>query len=484
MNDLKNKTIYGLIWNFVERFFNYFFQFIVGIILARILSPKDFGLMGMLAIFIALSQVLISSGLNSAIIRKKTCEQKDYSTVFVFNIASSLFFFILLFLLAKPIGIFYDQPILESILIVLAFGLVIEALGGIQLAKLQREMNFKLQTKITLVASFIAGIVSISMALLDYGIWSLVALHLTRVVISTILIWIFVKWRPSLLFDKQSFKELFSFGSRLLLSGLIDTVYDKGFYLLIGKLYTPARLGFFNRAERFENLVSRNISGWIAKVSYPMLSQIKDTVVLRNSYRKIIQNVMFITFVLLFGLAATSEALILSLLGEKWADSVIYLQMLVFAGMLHPIQALNTEVLKVFGRSDLFLRVVIIKKSIAIPLMIVTAFISIKVMILGMIFMSVLSFIINVHWSNKFINYPLMQQVKDIFPSFVLALLTGVIVYFIGYYLQTVPVITLIIQVLSGFIFVVAYCEITKQSIYLNIKSILIDVYRKYRNKE
>ncbi len=483
MSDLKNKTIYGLIWNFVERFFNYFVQFIVGIILARILEPKEFGLMGMLVIFIALSQVLITSGLNSAVIRKKDCSAQDYNTVFVFNIVSSLFFFILLVLLSRPIGVFYNQPILKDILIVLALGLVIEAFGSIQLAKLQKEMNFKIQTKISLIASLVSGIISIALALSGYGIWSLVALHLSRIIISTALIWILISWKPRWQFHKESFLELYGFGSKLLLSGLIDTIYSKGFYLLIGKFYSPTQLGFFNRSDRFQSLVSENISGWIAKVTYPLLSQIHDKKELKNKFQTIIKNVMFLTFILMFGLAACSESLILSLLGEKWQESIVYLQMLAFVGVFYPLQSLNTDVLKVFGRSDLFLKVVIITKAIAIPIMIVTAFISIKVMILGMISMSILSYVINVHFSFKFIKYPISQQIRDILPSFLLALALGIIVYFIGYILQTSPVVTLLIQLASGFILLVSYCEIAKQPIYLNIKIIIVTVFNEYKSK-
>jgi len=483
LNDLKNKITYGLIWNFVERFFNTLVQFTVGIVLARILDPKEFGLMGMLAIFISLSQVLINSGLNSAIIRKKTASQKEYSTVFVFNILSSLFFFILLVLFSDAIGAFYEQPILKEIIIVLAIGLVIESFGGIHLAKLQKEMNFKIQTKISFIASLTSGAVAIVIAVLGHGIWALVALHIVRITTSTALIWILVKWKPNWHFDKEIFKDLYHFGSRLLLSGFIDTVYNKGFYLLIGKLYTPSLLGFYNRGERFQSLISENISGWIVKVSYPLFSQIKDPIVLKKTYRKIIKNVMFITFIIMFGLAATAESLIVTLLGEKWMDSVIYLQLLVFVGMLYPIQSLNTDVLKVFGRSDLFLKLVVIKKSIAIPVVIITAFISIKIMILGMILVSILSYIINVYWSSKFIDYKLKEQLKDIFPLFLIGLINGIIVYFIGKSLETSAIITLAIQVLSGFFIVVIYAELTKQTTYLEIKKTVLELLNTHLNK-
>ena len=476
MNNLKQKTVYGLIWNFLERFFNTIVLFVVGVILARILEPSEFGLIGMLAIFISLSQVLINSGLNTAIIRKKSAREIDYATVFVFNIVSSLGFFLLLVALSKPISIFYDEPILKNILILLAFGLVIESFGAIQLAKLQKEMDFKLQTIISLIATTISGTVAIIMALQGYGVWSLVALHLSRILTTTILIWVLVKWKPSLGFDKKSFFEMYSFGSKLLFSGIIDTIYIKGFALLIGKFYSTAQVGFYNQSDRLQSLVSTNISGLITKVSFPLLSQIKDSVVLKNAYKEIIRNIMFISFVLLLGLGATAESLVLALLGEKWHESVIYLQMLVLSGMLLPFQALNTDILKVYGRSDLFLKVVLIKKAIAIPVMLITAFISINAMIIGIVLMSILSYIINVHWSNKYIDYPLQEQLKDVFPSFMIALVNATIIYFIGQYLTTPHWLTLIIQVSLGFVFIVVFCEVTQNSIYKKIKSNLLDV--------
>lgn len=479
MKDLKKKTIRGLIWNFLERFFRFGIQFVVGIILARILSPKEFGLMGMLAIFISLSQVLIDSGLSSAIIRKQNASEKDYHTVFVFNILSSTLFFLILLLLSYPISGFYRQPVLQPILVVIAVGLIVEAAGSMHAARLNRKMNFKALTKISIIASLVSGVVAIFMAKMGYGIWSLVALNMIRVLLTTLLLWLFSKWKPKWRFDKASFQDLFSFGSKLLLSGLVDTVYNKGFYMLIGKMYSPMQLGYFNRGERFQSLVSENITGWISKVSYPMLTQIHDKKQLKRTYRVILKNMMFISFILLLGLAAVSESLIITLLGEKWRQAIPYLQLLVFAGIWLPVQAVNTDVLKVFGRSDLFLKVVLIKKSIAIPLMILTALISIKVMIYGMIFMAVLSYIINVYWSNKFVDYPLKEQLADILPSFFLALVNAFVVYEVGELLTTSPLITLLIQVGAGFLFIVLYGELTKHQIYANLKKTIFEILKR-----
>ncbi len=479
MKDLKGKTIRGLIWNFLERFFRFGIQFVVGIILARILSPKEFGLMGMLAIFISLSQVLIDSGLQSAIIRKQNISEKDYHTVFVFNILSSIVFFLILMLLSYPVSRFYRQPLIQPILVVIAVGLMLEAAGSIHAARLNKKMDFKALTKISIVASSVSGVLAIIMAKMGYGIWSLVALNMIRVFITTMLLWIFSKWKPRWQFDKESFQELFSFGNKLLISGLVDTVYNKGFYMLIGKIYSPAQLGYFNRGERFQSIISENITGWVSKVSYPMLTQINDKARLKKTYKSILKNMMFISFLSLLGLAAISESLIITLLGEKWRQTVPYLQYLVFSGIWLPVQALNTDVLKVFGRSDLFLKVVLIKKSIAIPLMIITALISIKAKIYGMIFMAVLSYVINVYWSNKFVKYPLKEQVTDMLPSFFLALANAFLMYITGKLLQTSPLVTLWAQVGVGFLFIILYGELTHHNIYRNLKKTIFEILKR-----
>jgi len=387
MSSLKQKTLTGLTWSFIDSFANQSVQFVVGIILARILSPREFGLVGMLTIFIAVSQSLIDSGFSSALIRKKNCTDIDYSTVFYFNLLIGLFFYLILFALADSISSFFNEPQLKILLRVLGLGLLLGSFGIIQSTILTKNINFKLQAKVSLITSVSSGIVAIAMALNGFGVWSLVALTLSRIGFNSLFLWIYAKWKPLWVFSKQSFKELFSFGSKLLISGLLDTTFRNIYYLVIGKYFSAADLGFYTRANQFSAFPSQNINTIIERVSYPVLSEIQnDKIRLKNIYRKQIRSTMLLTFVLMMGLAAVAKPMILTLIGEKWLPSVIYLQMLCFVGMFYPLHALNLNMLKVQGRSDLFLRLEIIKKVLAIPTIIIGIIWGIKVMIAGIMF--------------------------------------------------------------------------------------------------
>lgn len=479
MKELKHKTIYGLAWNFIERFFNYFFQFVVGIVLARILSPKEFGLMGMLAVFVALGQLFILSGLNSALLRKKNISSVEYSTVFVFNISISVLLFLFFLILSGTISAFYGYPILKPVLIALSLMLVIEAFSNISLVKLQHEMNFKLQAKIAFVASLLSGIIAIVMALRGFGIWSLVGLHLSRVFIITALVWLIIKWKPKFRFDLSVLKNLYGFSKNLFFGSLINIIYNKGLYLLVGKIYSPVDLGYFNRADRFQELVSSNISGWLVKVSYPMLARIEGKEALTETYKRFIKNAMFITFILLLGLGAVSENFILGLLGIQWEPAIKYLQLMVFIGLFLPVEALSYDLFKIFGRSDYYLRLVIVKKVIAIPVIIFTAFINIKLMIIGMIAMAIISYLINIYWTSKFIDYSFKSQLKDLLGIFIVALLISMIVYYMSVLLKFDPIIELAIQVITGLVIVLLYGEVFKTKVYQDIKSSLFLILKR-----
>ena len=272
---LKQKTISGLIWSFIDSIAGQGISFIVGIILARLLSPKEFGLIGMLTIFIAISQSFIDSGFRQALIRKQDCTQTDYSTVFYFNIAVGVAFYILLFAFANSISNFFHEPVLKELIKVLGLALIINSFTMIQSTLLTKRIDFKLQAKISIIASLISGIISIYMAYTGLGVWSLVALTLIKYATNSILLWYWNKWKPALLFSKKSFKELFSFGSNLLVSGLIDTIYRNIYYVIIGKYFTAVELGYYTRAEQFQSLPSANLQGIIGRVSYPVLSTLQ-----------------------------------------------------------------------------------------------------------------------------------------------------------------------------------------------------------------
>jgi len=455
----------------------------MGIVLAWLLSPREFGLIGMIMIFITISQSLINSGFSSALIRKKDCTQADYSTVFFYNLAVGIGFFFALNCFAPAISRFFREPDLKPILNVLSIVLIIDSLTLIQVTILIKRIHFKLQTRISLIASLASGLTAIAMAYAGFGVWSLVSQLICRQVFNSFFLWIWNQWKPSLIFSKRSFKELFGFGSKILLSGLIDTAYQNVFYLVIGKLYSARELGFYARADAFKNMASTNLHNIIARVSYPALSSIQDDIPrLRANYQRLIRSTMFITFNLMLGMAGLAEAMTITLIGEKWRPSIIYLQMLCFVGMMYPLHALNLNMLQVQGRSDLFLKLEIIKKVLAVPVIIIGVFWGIKAMIVGMMVNALIAYYLNSYWSGRMIGYSFKEQLKDVAPSFFLALLMGGFVFAVGYFLPCSYFIKAIVQLISGTVFVILACELLQLREYHYIKSLILDSIKVNRN--
>ncbi len=477
-SSLKQKTISGLIWSFIDSIAGQGISFIVGIILARLLSPKEFGLIGMLTIFIAISQSFIDSGFRQALIRKQNCTQSDYSTVFYFNIAVGVAFYILLFTFATSISNFFHEPVLKELITVLGLALIINSFTMIQSTLLVKRIDFKLQAKISIIASLISGIISIYMAYTGWGVWSLVALTLVKYATNSILLWYWNKWNPALLFSIKAFKELFSFGSNLLVSGLIDTIYRNIYYVIIGKYFTAVDLGYYTRAEQFKALPSANLQSIIGRVSYPVLSTMQSDVPrLKETYKKIIRSTMLVTFVLMLGMATIAKPIILTLIGEKWEPCVIYLQMLCFVGMFYPLHALNLNMLNVKGRSDLFLRLEIIKKVLAVPVIVIAIFWGIKAMILGMIFLSLIAYYLNSYWSGRLIGYSFLEQIKDVLPSFMIAAVMSAVVFIEGMLFTLTPLPMLIVQLTTGAVLTFGLCECLRFKDYLYIKEIIYEKF-------
>lgn len=480
MSSLKQKTISGLFWSFIDNFSKLGLTFVIGIILARLLDPSDFGLIGMVTIFIGISQSLIDSGFTQALIRKKNCSQADYSTVFFFNLLVSFILYLILFICAPSISQFFDEPELTSIVRVISIGIIVNAFAIVQRAILSKEINFKLQTKISIFASLISSITAITMAYNGYGVWSLVYKTLLGFLFTCLLLWLWNKWKPSLIFSLKSFSEMFSFGYKLMLSGLIDGLYRNIYLIVIGKFFSAADLGFFIKAEQFNNLPSQNITGVIQRVSYPALTKIQDDLPrLKLAYQKIIKSTMLLSFTAMMILAASAEPLILTLIGEKWLPSVIYLQLLCFIGMQYPLHAINLNMLQVQGRSDLFLKLEIIKKILAIPVIIVGVLYGIKMMIVGMIILATVAYFLNSYYSGKNINYSSRDQLIDILPSFVLALFIGSTVYILGITIILPYYQILIIQLTVGVGLFLSIAEIFKMKDYKYLKSIFKNIKNK-----
>ena len=474
MHSIKQKTISGLTWSFIENFVKQAVQFIIGIILARLLAPNEFGIIGMLSIFIGISQTFIESGFSNALIRKKDCSETDYSTVFFYNFSVAVILYLLLVLFSGPISNFYKQPILKSMIKVLGLVLLISSVTIIQGVILTKQINFKLQAKISLFSTATSGIIAIVMAYKGYGVWSLVVRSVSSYFFSSLLLWIFNKWRPVLIFSRKSFRELFGFGNKLLLSSLLETIYQNIYYLIIGKFFSAKELGYYTRANMFKDMPSRNITNVISRVTYPVLSALQDdNTALKAGYRRLIRSVMLITFILMIGMAAIAEPMIITLIGKKWEQSVVYLQMLCFAGMLYPLHALNLNMLNVQGRSDLFLKLEIIKKTIAIPVIIIGILWGIKAMIGGMIVLSFVAYYINSYWSGRLIDYSMKEQIIDIMPSFLIAMVMGIIIYLTGFILKISYLPKLIILVLVGSSLVILFCETIKFEDYIYLKDVV-----------
>jgi O-antigen/teichoic acid export membrane protein len=476
LSDLKQKTVNGLLWSFIDNFSTQGITFIVGIILARILTPKEFGLIGMITIFIAISTSFINSGFSQALIRKIDCTETDYSTVFYFNLIVGILFWGILFIAAPKISRFFEEPQLISLVRVLGIVLVIDSLTMIQRTTLTRRVDFKLLTKVSVIANIVSGAIGITMAILGFGVWSLVAKTISQQGINSSLLWLWNRWRPLWVFSINSFKELFSFGSKLLASGLIDTVYNNVYYLIIGKYFTADELGFYTRADAFKNLPAQNINGIMSRVTYPVLVQMKDDKIrLKTAYKKMIKTVMYISFILMAGMAATAEPMVISLIGENWRPSIVYLQLLTFVGVMYPLHSLNLNLLNVLGRSDLFLKLEIIKKLIVIPTIIIGIFWGIKIMILGMWVNTLIAYYLNSYYSGKFISYSTNEQLRDIMPSFFLALSMGVIVFFLGKFIVTSYILKFVLQIISGILITLVASEIFKPEPYMYIKDVAVD---------
>ena len=476
MATLKQKTLSGLFWSFIDTFAKQAIAFVVGIILARLLSPQEFGLVGMLAVFIAISTVLTQSGFNQALIRKKNCTNVDYSTVFWFNLAVSFCLYLILYFTAGHIARFYNEPQLEPLVRVLGLGILINALTMVQKTRLTKRIDFKLLAKITLISTSFSGLVGIGFAIAGFGVWSLVYKTLAANLFMAILLWKWNKWTPILKFSKKAFREMFSFGSRLMTLGIIDTIYNNAYLVIIGKYYSAMQLGFYTKADQFKKMPSQTITALIQRVSYPVLSTIQDeTERLKAAYRRLIKSTMLITFLLMIGLAVIARDFTVLILGEEWALTGEYLQILCFAGLFYPLDALNSNILKVVGRADFILNIGILRKFMAVPVILAAIFWGIKPMLYLMVLHKLAGFWIISHYGGKFINYATWAQVKDILPGLFIAVAMAVFVFFIGVLLNIDMLYVVFIQIIGGALFSLIILEMIKLQDYLYLKELVLE---------
>jgi len=455
----KRKVITSLFWKLMERGGVQGINFLVQIILGRLLLPEDFGAIAIVTVFITLSNVFVQSGLNTALIQKRDSDDIDFSSVFYLSTFLAAVLYMLLFIFSPFIADYYSSPQLTNVLRVLAITLFFGAFNSIQNAYVARNMMFKLLFFSTLGSIIISGIVGIIAAYSGLGVWSLVLQQITQKLSVSIILWFTVKWRPQLKFSLSRVKVLFSFGWKLLASSLLNNLYIDIRTLIVGRLYASSMLGFYNRGEQFPKLIVTNIDGAIQSVMLPTLSNEQDNIKrVKEMVRRAIVSSSLLIFPMMVGLAVVAEPLIKVLLTDKWLPAVPFLQIFCISYSIMPIHTANLQAINALGRSDVFLKLEILKKIIGIIILIISLRFGIFALAWGLVLSGVISSFINAYPNKKLLNYSYIEQWKDIMPSLLISLLMGSIVYMLNF-LNIAELLKLILQVVVG---VAAYILLAK----------------------
>lgn len=470
---LKQKTVKGLGWSALDNAARYGMQFFIGIVLARLLSPDDYGLLGLTGIFTVVCTTLVNGGFSTALIRKKDASEDDFNTAFICNFGMSLLLYTVIYVCAPLIADFFGREELISLVRISSLGLIIGGLSMVQMARLTKKIDFKTQTKITIAATAASGATGIAMALAGFGVWALVAQQLASHTINTVLLYIYNKWFPCLRFSKNSFHNLFGFGWKMMVSALLDTIWKELYLVVVGKFYNPATLGQYTRSRHYAKLFSSNLTNVIQRVTYPVLSSIQDEPErMVSAYRRIIKTSMFISAISLFFIGAISEPLIYCMIGPKWHEASTYLPFICLASSLYPLHAINLNMLQVQGRSDLFLGLEIIKKIIALAPLFIGAFVGILPMLWANIAAGIVAYFLNSHYSGRLLGYSSWMQLRDILPSFGIATAMAASVWFLKY-LPLSYWIILPMQIVVGAVVFFGICKIFKPSEYKEIIEIV-----------
>ncbi|MCB0543766.1 MAG: lipopolysaccharide biosynthesis protein [Saprospiraceae bacterium] len=477
---LKQRTIRGLSWAFIDRFANQISQFIFGIILARLLSPSEYGLIGMLAIFFEIADTFVVAGFSEALIRKKEPTAADYSTVFLVNVFTGIFFYGLLYVSAPGISWFFNEPQLIPIIAVMGTVIIINAFGMVARVPLTKNLDFKSLATISVISNILSGTVAIVLAFKGYGVWSLVWRNITQSLLTTVLVFIFTKPRWGLHFSTESFREIFAFGSKLLASRLFLESYNNIYYIIIGKFFSARDLGLYTRANGYKDMFSRTLHNVIQSVSFPALAEIKDDDArLKNAYRRLVQTTTYLTATLMFGLSATADHFILGLIGPKWAEAIPYLRLLSIAGIFYPLHYINLNILVIKGHSGAHFRLEVLTKLIALPAIAIGLLWGIKAMIVCLIFTWILDYLVTASSTGRLIAYPLREQIADILPSIVFAASLGFFLFIVGNALPFPPLFALLIQGILGFAFVLLVSNQFRIKPFLEIKEIVLQKFLK-----
>jgi O-antigen/teichoic acid export membrane protein len=452
---LKKQTLSGLVWTFTDTFVLKGSSFIASLILARILGPQIFGLIGMLSIFIAIGQSLVDSGLSSSIIRTKDADDKDFSTVFYTNLVMSFLIYGIIFFCAPFIAKFYNQQILISIVRLYCLTFIISSFSAIQIAILTKNMQFKKLMLCNIPGTVIGIIIGIVMAYSGYGVWSIVWMYLISQIAQSIMLSISSKWKPSFSFSREKLQFHFHFGYKLMLSGVINTSFNNIYNVIIGKFYPVQTLGFYERAYLFNQYPVTTLTGIISRVTYPLLANIQhENERIAIAYKKLIQITFFITAPLMFGAAAIAEPLFLIVLGKEWMPSVPFFQILCIGSMFLPIHSFNLNVLQVYGRSDLFLKLEIVKKAVIVITIMIAFQFGIYALVWSSVFTGFIALLINTHYSSTVINYTTNKQLRDMLPILILSGIMFILMYLTFHFLLSFPLsVQIILPVIIGAVF-------------------------------
>lgn len=478
-SNLKHKVIANLLWKLMERSGAQGMQFILQIILARLLLPEDYGIIALVLIFITLANVFVQSGFNNALIQKKHADEIDFSSVFYLSFFVAGVLYLTLYFISPIIATFYKEPLLIPVLRVLSLTLFFGAFNSIQNAIVARKMQFKKQFFSGLGAIIISGTVGVVLAYAGYGVWALVAQQMTSQLLIVLILWFTVKWRPRLLFSFERVKVLFSYGWKLLASSFLDTLYMDLRSLIIGKMYNAEMLGFYNRGKQFPSLIVTNINGSIQSVIFPVLAAQQDNKQrVKDIMRRAITTSSFLIFPVMMGLAVIAEPLVRILLTDKWLPCVPFLQINCMIYGLWPIHTANLQAINALGRSDIFLKLEIIKKIQGLAILSVTVFYGVYAIAWGGALAGITSSFINAYPNKRLLDYGYIDQIKDIMPAFFLSVIMAIGAYSIKF-IGMNPGATLIMQIITGIVIYTGLARITRIKSYEYLLHTLKDMRKK-----
>ena len=433
-NSLKQKAASGMVWTAFQKYSTMGIHFISGIILARLLTPYDYGCIGMLAIFMVLAEAFIDGGFGSALIQKKRPTQQDYSTIFFWNLGMAVVMYAVLFFTAPAISRFYGIPLLSRVLRVQGVVLFIYAFNIIQKNQLRKKLNFKLLSIVTIATSLIALGITIFMAKKGYGVWALVAQNIITSAIPALVFWFYVKWRPVWTFSWQSFKELFGFGFYMFLTNLLNSFGQQIQGLLIGKFYNASTMGYYSKAHSLERLASTSISSVMVQVTYPLYAEAQDNKQqLANMIRRLTMTLSYLTFPLMFILLLCAKPIFVLLYSDRWLQSVPYFQVLCIAGLAYCLQSINNQSIAAIGESRAMFVWTVVKRAVGIGFMIIGLVLwGMKGLLIGVVLNSWFSYLVNISLVSKYIGYKWTDQILNILPVAIVSIVSAVAAYFVG----------------------------------------------------